>query len=167
MNDYNKKRDFGGRPSFGGDRGGFTKRPLELFQATCAACGKTCEVPFKPNGKKPVYCKECFAKNGGPAADSRGPSDRFAPRRDFSPRPSFNKPDFRNDSMPQSDKGIGELTRQIEGMNNKLDKLVYLLTSKTSDGSAAPKPSDDTTEASAPKEKKRYPAKKFSHKKRK
>ena len=114
MNDYNKKREFGGRPSFGGgDRGGFQKRPLELFQATCAACGKTCEVPFRPNGKKPVFCKECFAKNGGPVGDSR-------PRRDFSrPSPSSYQPEHR----PEGDRGMGELARQIESMNQKLDKL--------------------------------------------
>ncbi len=34
----------------------------ELFTATCAACGKEAKVPFKPNGEKPVYCSECFAK---------------------------------------------------------------------------------------------------------
>lgn len=35
-------------------------RPLEMHQATCVACRKFCEVPFKPNGKKPVYCRDCF-----------------------------------------------------------------------------------------------------------
>jgi CxxC-x17-CxxC domain-containing protein len=28
----------------------------------CADCQKTCEVPFKPDGSRPVYCKECWAK---------------------------------------------------------------------------------------------------------
>ncbi|MEJ2673485.1 MAG: DNA-directed RNA polymerase [Deltaproteobacteria bacterium] len=31
-------------------------------KATCAECGKECEVPFKPSGTRPVYCRECFAK---------------------------------------------------------------------------------------------------------
>lgn len=38
-----------------------------LYQAVCADCRKGCEVPFKPTGERPVYCKECFArrKSGG------------------------------------------------------------------------------------------------------
>ena len=26
-------------------------------------CGCTTQVPFQPRGDKPVYCRECFAKN--------------------------------------------------------------------------------------------------------
>jgi len=33
-----------------------------LYQAVCADCRKNCEVPFKPTGERPVYCKECFAQ---------------------------------------------------------------------------------------------------------
>lgn len=40
-------------------------RPLEMHQATCVACRKFCEVPFKPNGKKPVYCRDCFGMQEG------------------------------------------------------------------------------------------------------
>ena len=35
----------------------------EMHKATCAECGKEAEVPFKPDGRKPVLCKECFMKN--------------------------------------------------------------------------------------------------------
>jgi len=33
-----------------------------MHRATCADCQKECELPFKPTGDRPVYCKECFAK---------------------------------------------------------------------------------------------------------
>lgn len=46
----------------GGGGGGFGGRPREMFKATCASCQKECEVPFKPSGDRPVYCKECFSK---------------------------------------------------------------------------------------------------------
>jgi CxxC-x17-CxxC domain-containing protein len=46
----------------GGGGGGFGGRPREMFKATCAECKKECEVPFKPSGDRPVYCRECFAK---------------------------------------------------------------------------------------------------------
>ncbi|MFA6447373.1 MAG: CxxC-x17-CxxC domain-containing protein [Patescibacteria group bacterium] len=56
-------RRFEGR---GGDRfesresrSSFDQKPL--FKAVCEKCGSSCEVPFRPNGSKPVYCKACFA----------------------------------------------------------------------------------------------------------
>lgn len=38
------------------------KGPREMHDATCAECGKSCKVPFKPTDGRPVYCSECFAK---------------------------------------------------------------------------------------------------------
>ena len=58
----------GPRGGFGGGRGGGFRRdfgPREMHKATCSECGKECEVPFKPSGDKPVYCKECYAKRKG------------------------------------------------------------------------------------------------------
>ncbi|MDD5356141.1 MAG: hypothetical protein PHY56_06375 [Candidatus Omnitrophica bacterium] len=37
-------------------------RERSYTKAICADCNKECEVPFKPSGDRPVYCKECFAK---------------------------------------------------------------------------------------------------------
>ena len=42
--------------------GGFGRGPREMHKATCADCKKECEVPFKPSGDRPIYCKECFSK---------------------------------------------------------------------------------------------------------
>jgi CxxC-x17-CxxC domain-containing protein len=36
------------------------RRPREMFDATCADCGKTASVPFRPSGVRPVYCSDCF-----------------------------------------------------------------------------------------------------------
>jgi CxxC-x17-CxxC domain-containing protein len=35
----------------------------EMHKVTCAKCNKETEVPFKPDGSRPVYCRECFQKN--------------------------------------------------------------------------------------------------------
>ena len=43
--------------------GGFDRQPREMHKATCADCNQECEVPFKPSGDRPVYCKECFSKH--------------------------------------------------------------------------------------------------------
>jgi len=41
-------------------RGGFNRPPREMHKVTCADCGKETEVPFKPDGTRPVYCRECY-----------------------------------------------------------------------------------------------------------
>lgn len=56
---------FGGGRSGGGfgggaSRGGPSAGPRQMFPATCASCGQQTEVPFKPSGNRPVYCRECF-----------------------------------------------------------------------------------------------------------
>ncbi|MBS4023220.1 MAG: zinc-ribbon domain containing protein [Dethiobacter sp.] len=46
--------------------GGFrsnSRGPREMHDATCASCGTSTQVPFKPRGDRPVYCSECFSKN--------------------------------------------------------------------------------------------------------
>ncbi len=45
-----------------GQGGGFDRGPREMHKAISADCKKECEVPFKPSGDRPVYCRECFSK---------------------------------------------------------------------------------------------------------
>ena len=52
----------GSRGGFGGNFGGGSR---EMHKAVCADCKKECEVPFKPSGDRPVYCKDCFSKRKG------------------------------------------------------------------------------------------------------
>jgi CxxC-x17-CxxC domain-containing protein len=40
-----------------------------MYNAICADCRRECEVPFKPTGERPVFCKECWAKR---KADRQG-----------------------------------------------------------------------------------------------
>jgi CxxC-x17-CxxC domain-containing protein len=47
----------------GGDGGGYSRGPRQMYPATCARCGKQTEVPFQPRGDKPVYCRECFTSS--------------------------------------------------------------------------------------------------------
>lgn len=35
-------------------------RERPMYQAICADCCKSCEVPFRPTAERPVYCKACF-----------------------------------------------------------------------------------------------------------
>lgn len=70
----------GRRDSRGGggrrdSRGGGSDRK-EMFSAVCDDCGAPCQVPFKPTGEKPVYCSDCYEKNGGKNGSSESRSDR-------------------------------------------------------------------------------------------
>jgi CxxC-x17-CxxC domain-containing protein len=108
------RRD-GGRGGFGG--GGRDRGQVTMHQATCAQCGKSCEVPFKPFGDKPVYCNDCF---GGKreAGDSRG-AERF-PRKNFDAYQAPRKPDFTGDIK----KNTTDELKQLEQLNAKMDKLI-------------------------------------------
>lgn len=98
-----------GRPSFGADRG-----DREMFETVCSACGKTTMVPFRPNGKKPVFCNDCFKKNGGASDEPRRSS--FVKRADYGRRPDFEK----KPSGPIYD-------GQIELINRKIDRLTDMV----------------------------------------
>jgi CxxC-x17-CxxC domain-containing protein len=35
----------------------------KMYKAVCSDCNQECEVPFKPDGERPVYCRECYKKH--------------------------------------------------------------------------------------------------------
>ncbi len=37
-------------------------QPRQMYAATCAQCGRDCEVPFEPRDGRPVYCSDCFSQ---------------------------------------------------------------------------------------------------------
>lgn len=82
------RRDFG-RPG--------AKRVMH--KAVCSQCGQDCEVPFEPIGNKPVFCSECFEKNGRPR------------------RPEFER---RIEPRPQN-------SEQLEAIGRKLDRIIEIL----------------------------------------
>ena len=106
MAEYKKQFRAGGSRPF--QKNSFPQK--ELFDAECNGCGTRCQVPFRPNGKKPVYCSNCFTKN-----DSRP-----APRANG----SSYRPEQRSIAPAVPDRQIQDLKRQIEAMNATLQKLV-------------------------------------------
>lgn len=40
----------------------------ELFDVVCAQCGVNTQVPFKPRGDRPVFCRDCYATVGAQPA---------------------------------------------------------------------------------------------------
>ncbi|MEI7603810.1 MAG: CxxC-x17-CxxC domain-containing protein [bacterium] len=109
-------RSFGGGNSFGGGSSyGGRNEDKQMFRAVCDECGKSCNLPFKPSGGKPVYCSDCFENrgNGNDSRDSGGDSfykSRFEDKKMFTVtcdscgercevpfRPSGDKPVYCND----------------------------------------------------------------------
>lgn len=119
-----------------------------LHDAVCADCGKDCKVPFRPSGSKPVFCSECFEQKEG----GRGGRDGRAPRRD-SFRPRFGGRDGRDNRPPRRDGGGGgdfsQLTRSIDTLNSKLDRIIVLLGSSAADAKTKKKKKSNKMEGVA------------------
>ncbi len=102
-----------GGKSFGGGGGawkrGGDERPA-MHPATCSACGASCEVPFIPNGKKPILCRNCFKKSEG--EDTRFERPRAA-----------GKPSYV--STPRS--GTEGIEKQLKALNEKMDLILEAL----------------------------------------
>jgi CxxC-x17-CxxC domain-containing protein len=125
---------FGGKPAgggfekrgFGNHKGDFNagERREIKHKTVCSDCGNTCEVPFRPNGSKPVYCKDCFGgKKGAP----------YAPQQQAKPAFVHAAPA----SAPVArDARIDELKAQVDSMQSKLDRILSALEQKKE---AAPK----------------------------
>jgi CxxC-x17-CxxC domain-containing protein len=68
-------------------------RERNLFKVVCAECGNECQVPFRPNSGRPVYCKECFSKRKGGGSFGRE-NDSFSgnteSRGSFRPKKAFS-----------------------------------------------------------------------------
>lgn len=108
MKNFRKKSGFGGynktEKKFGGDH-----RPT-MHRATCAQCGNACEVPFKPNGRKPISCNDCFRK------DDRGGE-----------RPSFGT------KRPFAAASAGSNDALLKAINAKLDMILEVLGADTAE----------------------------------
>jgi len=112
--------DRGPRGSNGGGNRPGNRPQAEMFSATCSTCHKSCQVPFRPDGSKPVLCSECFGKNksdtrGGFDRNSRPGTDR--PQRSFdAPRPpAAASPDYKT------------LLNQVSALETKVTKILEIL----------------------------------------
>jgi CxxC-x17-CxxC domain-containing protein len=125
---------FGGRPKFGGkfgggrDGGNRSGARLGLFPAICSDCRKNCEVPFRPTGEKPVYCRDCFGKQRKAPGNNSGGSDRSGG--DFR-RDTRSRYEHRSDgAVVLSDGGIGALKQQLAGLETKVSRILEILSQK-------------------------------------
>lgn len=123
------------------NRGG-RREDRPMYQATCTDCGKSCEVPFKPSGNKPVLCRDCFR---GGRSDHRSERRDFAEKKMYSVvcdkcgnrcevpfQPSGDKPVYCRDCFGKGRSNGGKSTehfdQQFSLLNEKLDRILQRLT---------------------------------------
>lgn len=110
-----ESRDFQDKP-FSNDRGfnKFDKAPRfnqeNGFDTDCDECGQRCNVPFKPNGKKLVFCRDCF---DGKNDKSAGTGEQSAPKTDATA------------------KQLATIAEQLKAMNIKIDNILKALHKET------------------------------------
>jgi CxxC-x17-CxxC domain-containing protein len=137
---------FGGGSRFGGRDGG---RP-EMHKAICSECGSSCELPFRPSGDRPVFCSNCFEKQGGGSERPNRfggdrPERRERPRFDDKQmheavcgkcgktcevpfKPMAGKPVYCTDCFEKPGaKEANELMAQVKMLNSKIDRLIKIL----------------------------------------
>lgn len=106
----------GGKPPFKKGPGKFSSRGADerpaMHPATCSVCGASCEVPFVPNGRKPILCRNCYKKS---EMDEARTFDR--------PRPASGKPPYV--STPRT--GTEGIEKQLKALNQKIDMLIEAL----------------------------------------
>ncbi len=142
-----KGRGFGGGGSFFKDRGrgGDRDREREMFRTTCSQCGRSCEVPFRPTGEKPVYCNSCFGAMKD-SDDSRPQRSSFGGDRNGGFRERGNS---RHENRPAS--GNDDLKKQLSDVSSKLDKLISVVEKLSSAGLSKPVATEKVAEEIATK----------------
>lgn len=146
----NRKADLGGRPQSDvnnyapkkrfenngggkfvdkkfGDKKFADKKDVTLYKTTCTTCGAACEVPFRPDGSKPVLCRDCFAtKNAAPTnAHNR---DRFTSNELVGRTASrdFGTPTAPR-AIPQTSADYALLVKQLAVVETKVNQILELI----------------------------------------
>jgi len=75
-------------------------RERSFTKAICADCKRECEVPFRPSGDRPVYCKECFPRHKEGSGSFQSKFERNPREGGFSKFRSFSKAPDRENRRP-------------------------------------------------------------------
>ena len=111
MKDFKKPHSFG-QKSFGTRPGFGAHSSDEVHKTTCDGCHAACEVPFRPNGKKPVYCRNCYK--------GKETTTSFTGQ-------AFSRPI----ELTQEAAGSSDLKKQFAILNTKLDRLISAIEAQT------------------------------------
>ncbi len=108
-------RNFRGRGPIGSSSMG-----ASMHRATCSACGKQCEVPFKPTGSRPIFCSMCFQKEGD--SNHKRSNSMNSGRSMMSEKRSY-----KTDSNKYEGRNTDNTSEQFRVINTKLDAILEAL----------------------------------------
>jgi CxxC-x17-CxxC domain-containing protein len=95
----------------------------ELFDAECQKCGKKVKVPFKPDGKRPVYCKSCLGKNG--SSNNNNNNEDKQPKSAFEKLPFISLEETAKDFSPaKKEKRVERVVRPETNESNRPKKKI-------------------------------------------
>ena len=138
---------------FGGSRGGKkygardSGEPATMHETICDECGNACQVPFKPNGKKPVFCNKCFKDSPNNYTGDRKSTMHSAicsdcgsecevPFKPTGEKPIYCNKCFKKNSGTTTNWGSESKSKsmnmsgskdQFEILNGKLDRIIKML----------------------------------------
>ena len=179
FNRNRSSRGGGFRPRFN-DRGS-NRGPVTMHKAICDNCSNECEVPFRPTSGKPIFCSNCFENKRGSDSgrfEGKGESrqmfeavcDECGNKCQVPFRPSGDKPiycsncfgDKKNSGGKDNGTNQPQNNKQLEQLNQKLDKILNILMPIASEVEEEIAPQDEEVEV----EKKTKAPKKPSAKKK-
>lgn len=121
-----KERRDGGKPAFGKSYGGKPSggfnpkdrapRENKSYPAVCSDCGKACDVPFRPDGVKPVLCRDCYSKKA-PATNMSAGRDRF----------TSNEQRGHTATPVAAVAEINLITKQLTALEEKVNQILELI----------------------------------------
>ena len=95
---------------------------IELHDATCQSCGKNFKAPFKPDGKRPVYCKNCLKNKESPIFNSLPTVSLKESSKDFIPQTKKNrfvKEEFKSNKKEIDLLGLKEVIKKAKQEKKK------------------------------------------------
>lgn len=121
--DYRPNKRFDNKPRFDSR----DKKDVVLFKTNCTTCGKACEVPFRPDGAKPVLCSTCFAEKNASPTNMSASRDRFTPNERIGHKPerSYVAPTPARAATPNVD--LERMTKQLGQLETKVGQILDLL----------------------------------------
>ncbi|TSC84650.1 MAG: hypothetical protein G01um101413_34 [Parcubacteria group bacterium Gr01-1014_13] len=137
MKNFFKGNKHGGKRGFGDRDSG---RPAMMHKATCSNCSKECQLPFRPNGNRAVFCSTCFEdqKNENPDRAERKSfgKPRFEDKKVFEAvcgncgdnclvpfRPFPGKPVFCKKCFAKDDKVVNHIVKPDNSSNKNIEQL--------------------------------------------
>jgi CxxC-x17-CxxC domain-containing protein len=91
----------------------------ELFDTECETCGEQIKVPFKPDGKRPTFCKDCLKDYQRAIAKAKLRDERVAQRRQQDPH-GGNHPQYPQTPSARTEKVIEKIPETEKRVERKI-----------------------------------------------